>query len=55
MYLFYWWVWGNGYTFGQVWPVAVGIFFGTILMAWIFLKVYDEPVRRYLTGHLRRR
>lgn len=55
MYLFYWWVWGNGYTFAQVWPVAAGIFFGAIVLAWIFLKVYDEPLRRYLNGRLSRR
>ncbi len=55
MYLFYWWVWSNGYTFGQVWYVAVGIFIGVILLAWILLRVYDMPVRRYLASRLCRK
>ncbi len=55
MYLFYWWVWSNGYTFGQVWYVAAGIFIGVILLAWILLRVYDMPVRRYLTSRLCRK
>lgn len=48
MYMFYAWVWANGYTFTQVWPVAVCIFFGAIFLAWFFLKFYDLPVRRRL-------
>ena len=50
MYLFYSWIWKHGYTFAQTWHVAVGIFLGAIALAWILLKVYDEPVRRYLTN-----
>ncbi len=49
MYLFYAWVWNNGYTFSQVWHVALMIIFGNILLAWIILKVYDQPVRKYLS------
>lgn len=49
MYYFYAWVWKNGYTFDQVWYVGVAIFFGTILLAWAALKLYDEPVRKWLT------
>ncbi|MBQ7341716.1 MAG: acyltransferase [Alistipes sp.] len=49
MYYFYAWVWKNGYTFDQVWYVGVAIFFGTILLAWVALKLYDEPVRKWLT------
>lgn len=52
MYLFYAWVWREGLTFSQVWPVAVGIFLGSILAAYIFLKLYDEPVRRYLAKRM---
>lgn len=50
MYLFYSWVWKNGFTFGQVWPVAAGIFFGSIALAWLCLKFYDMPVRKRLGG-----
>ena len=49
MYIFYRWIWNNGYTFAETWPVAVGIIAGNIVLAWVVLKVYDEPVRRYLT------
>lgn len=55
MYLFYSWVWNNNLTFSQVWPVAVCIFFGSILCAWLFLKYYDEPVRAALTKIIFRR
>ncbi len=48
MYYFYSWVWKNGYTFEQVWYVGVAIFFGSIVLAWVALKLYDEPVRRWL-------
>lgn len=54
MYLFYVWLWGNGVLFSQAWPVALLLFAGNILLAYLLLKFYDEPVRRYLTGKLRR-
>ena len=49
MYLFYSWVWNNKLAFSQVWPVALALFFGNILLAYLCLKLYDEPVRRWLT------
>ena len=52
MYYFYAWVWNNGYTFDQVKPIAVAIFFGTIALAWLSLKLYDEPTRKWLTNKL---
>ncbi|MDE7122776.1 MAG: acyltransferase, partial [Alistipes sp.] len=48
MYLFYAWLWREGLTFQQTWPVAVGLFFGNIALAYVCLKCYDEPVRRWL-------
>lgn len=48
MYLFYWWVWKNGYTFGQVWPAAICVVTGAIILAFAALKLYDEPVRKFL-------
>ena len=49
MYLFYAWVWNNGITPSQAWPVCVGIFVCAILLAWGALRWYDEPVRRWLS------
>lgn len=50
MYLFFAWLWGGGeIPFAKAWPIAVGLFAGVILLAWLALKLYDEPVRRWLT------
>lgn len=49
MYLFYNWVWSNELTFSQAWPVGLGLIVGNILLAYFFLKVYDEPVRKWLS------
>ena len=49
MYMFYAWVWKNGLTFSQAWPLAVGIFIGAPVLAYVCLKVYDLPVRRWLS------
>jgi peptidoglycan/LPS O-acetylase OafA/YrhL len=49
MYLFYAWVWKNELTFAQTWPVALVLLFGNILLAWLTLKFYDEPLRRVLS------
>lgn len=43
-----------GMTFQQAWPYALVIFAGNILLAWILLKIYDEPVRSWLTRTLRK-
>lgn len=49
MYLFYSWVWANKLTFAQVWPVCVGLFLLITLIAIAALKLYDQPLRNYLT------
>lgn len=49
MYLFYAWVWNNGITPGEAWPVCAGIFVTIILLAWAAMRWYDEPVRRWLS------
>ena len=50
MYLFYAWLIDNKlYTFGEVWPTALIVYIGSILLAYLCLKCYDEPVRRWLT------
>ena len=50
LYLFFAWLWsGEAIPFAKAWPVAAGLFVGVILLARLVLKVYDEPVRRWLT------
>lgn len=49
MYLFYAWVWANGLTFAEVWPVCCALFVAIIVMAWVALRFYDMPVRSWLT------
>ena len=41
-------LWKNGYAFAQVWPVAIGIFVDLPILAYACLKLYDEPIRRWL-------
>ncbi len=48
MYLFYAWVWKNGYTFAQTWHVAVLLIIWNIVLAYLVLKFYDIPIRKYL-------
>ena len=52
MYLYYAWVWKNGLTFQETIPAIAALFVGSILVAYLFLKIYDEPVRRWLSGRL---
>ena len=51
MYLFYAWLWSKEphITFSQSWPIALVVFFGSILLAYLCLKLYDEPVRKWLS------
>ena len=37
-------------TFGESLPGALAVVVGSILLAYICLKLYDEPVRRYLAN-----
>ncbi|NCE72113.1 acyltransferase [Odoribacter sp. Z80] len=49
MYLFYaWLIRQQLFTLADTWPVAVGVCLGNILLAYVYLKVYDEPVRKWL-------
>lgn len=48
MYLFYAWVWNNKLGFEQAWYIGLGVITGNILLAYLFLKIYDEPVRKWL-------
>lgn len=33
-------------------PGAAALIIGSVLLAWLCLKLYDEPVRKYLTKRL---
>lgn len=51
MYIFYrWLIEKRCYTLDETWVVASMVVLSSILMAYTVLKLYDEPVRRYLTG-----
>ena len=47
MYLFYSWTF-TGVPFSEAWSWAVTVFLGSIVLAYTVLKVYDEPLRRWL-------
>lgn len=49
MYLFYAWLIKNQlFTLEQTWQVALCVYAWNILLAYLCLKYYDEPVRKYL-------
>lgn len=50
MYLFYSWLIENKlYTLGETWLVVILVFAVNITLAYACLKLWDEPVRRWLT------
>jgi peptidoglycan/LPS O-acetylase OafA/YrhL len=49
IYLYYAWVKNENLTFVQSLPGAAALFIGSIILAYLSLKLYDEPVRRFLT------
>ena len=49
MYLFYAWLIRNQlYTLGETWQVALCVYALCIVLAYLSLKFYDEPLRKYL-------
>jgi peptidoglycan/LPS O-acetylase OafA/YrhL len=54
IYLYYAWVKNQNLTFVQSLPGAVALVVGSILLAYLCLKLYDEPVRNYLTKRILR-
>lgn len=51
MYLFYSWLIKNKlYTFGETWQVAIVVVVWNVILAYICLKLYDEPVRKWLSN-----
>lgn len=55
IYLYIAWVHTEGLSFAQSLPGALGLFFGCILLAYLMLKIYDEPIRRKLATYFLRR
>ena len=50
MYIFYAWLIKNDiYTLEACWPVALLVVASSITLAYLCLKLYDEPVRRWLS------
>lgn len=54
IYLYYAWVKNENLTFAQSLPGAIALVVGSIVIAYFCLKLYDEPMRRFLTKHLLR-
>lgn len=52
IYLYYAWVKNENLTFTQSLPGAAALVIGCLVLAWLSLKLYDEPVRRLLTKRL---
>jgi len=50
IYLYYAWVKNNNLTFQESLPGAAGVVIGSIILAYICLRFYDIPVRKYLTN-----
>lgn len=49
MYLFYsWLIEQQCYTIVEAWPMALIVYVGNVLLAYLCLKLYDEPVRIWL-------
>ncbi len=52
IYVYYAWVKNNNLTFEQSLPGASALVIGSIVLAYLCLKLYDEPVRNLLTKRL---
>lgn len=49
MYLFYQWLIENKiYTLGTCWPVILGVIASSLLLAWLTMKFWETPVRKWL-------
>lgn len=48
IYLYYAWVKNRQLTFAESLPGAAALVVGSVVLAWLCLKFYDEPVRRFL-------
>jgi peptidoglycan/LPS O-acetylase OafA/YrhL len=48
IYIYTGWVSNHKYTIQQAWPFSLLTFVSSILVSWVCLKFYDEPIRRWL-------
>lgn len=49
IYLYYAWVKNNKLTFEESLPGAIAVVLGSVILAYICLKLYDIPLRKYLS------
>ena len=49
IYIYTAWVVDNHKTFAEAWPMGLLLLVGVITLAYVFLKLYDIPVRKWLT------
>lgn len=54
MYLFYAWVWDNHVPYVQALPVAFGVIIVSIAVAYLCMRFYDLPLRRWLAAYLQK-
>ena len=53
MYAFYMWLIKTElYTFSETWPIAISTMACSICIAWLSLRFYDEPVRKWLKKYI---
>ncbi len=50
MYIYFGWVHTEDLSFLQSLPGALAVFFGSVALAWLCMKFYDAPVRKWLAG-----
>jgi peptidoglycan/LPS O-acetylase OafA/YrhL len=48
IYLYYAWVKNQNLTFAQSFPGALALVVGSVILAYLCLKLYDEPIRKLL-------
>lgn len=49
IYLYTTWVYKNKVPMQTAWPVALGVFAASVVLAYICLRLYDIPARKWLT------
>lgn len=53
MYAFYMWLIKTElYTFSDTWPIAISTMACSVCIAWLSLRFYDEPIRKWLNKHI---
>lgn len=49
MYAFYMWLMKTRlYTFSETWPIAISTMACSVCIAWLSMRFYDEPIRKWL-------